>query len=174
MFRQIAAQTSAVPTISSIHPLSFQSLPHSFPQRRLPNPSSFNSLRTLLPLTTNLFSPVASQPTQISSADSVPVWHPLRFQQFPASFASPKKSSRAQSATYSLFLQNTGGGGMSSQSPFEINNIQTLFSPLCFPSWSWRRLGTKHYPLLGTHYSLSSALALCAKFLASQPGGSAA
>src|SRR5258708_9925918 len=39
----------------SIQPLCNQLLPHSFSQRRLPNPSTFSALRTLLSLTANSF-----------------------------------------------------------------------------------------------------------------------
>jgi len=59
------------PPTTSIQPFCNQPLPHSFPQRRQPISFSYNSLRTLLPLTANIFSHSHFAP---SSQRSVPRW----------------------------------------------------------------------------------------------------
>jgi hypothetical protein len=71
MSRQIAARTRAVPTIFSFHSFSFQSLPHSFAQRRLPNLNTFSDLRTLSPLTAFSFFLASSHAPFVTHVPSV-------------------------------------------------------------------------------------------------------
>ncbi len=98
--------------ITSLQPLHFHAIAHSFAQRRQAMCCKISSLRTLLPLTADIFSPthyfrsvlfLSSIQPQTSSS-----------QRLAASWASPKKSSPLQSGKSSLFLQNTRVGVSSS------------------------------------------------------------
>jgi hypothetical protein len=65
------------------------------------------------------------------------------------SFAGPRP---LFSMACSLFLQNTRGGGMSANPPFEINKMQTLCLRSTPTLRSRRGKGGTHYPPLTTHF----------------------
>ena len=89
--------------ITSMQPPHFHAIAHSFPQRRLVNPNAFSALRTLLPLTTNIFSPlrfrcrlfdVAPVSPLPSAACACPPWREY--------FPSPQGCTPTRTIHYSL------------------------------------------------------------------------
>ena len=123
-FRRSDIASSFLP-ITSLQPLRFHAIAHSFPQRRQPISFSLNSFRTLLPLTTDSFfrTHISARSRGVSlglswvlvftSHRSRVTSHAFSYscRLFVVSLPSFLRSFRLFSIACSLFSENTRGGG---------------------------------------------------------------